>query len=204
MKKLSVVVIVTFVCFALRSCSLLPEPKKWNELKFRNPEKNGIIFGTFSSSSPISLYRGYWGNLTYPAKNKKKLAYLLNLAHGEPCCMAYHKHNGELDNGQTYFFIAELKEGQYELTSVNLEDANSMWINYKKITNFSYPIDIKKGKITYIGNISLDENHLEGDSLVKIHDNFEKDFKGIQTYVRKLDWNSVDKTSEIKIKYLKH
>ena len=203
MKKLSVVV-VTFVCFVLRSCSLLPEPKKWNELKFRNPERNGIIFGTFSFQSPIILYNGYYGNFVAVVNNKRKLTYLLSFVHGEYCCLQYYKHSGDLDNGQTYFFIAEMKEGQYEMTSVNLLYSEKWLSRKKEITNFSYPIDVNKGKITYIGNISLDENNLEGDSVVKIHDNFEKDFKGIQTYVRKLDWNSVDKTSEIKIKYFKH
>ena len=67
--------------------------------------------------------------------------------------------------------------------------------------SFSIPFDVKKGEITYVGNIIFNEYANENDTLVSYKNNYEKDINAIKTIQPSVDWSRAINDINRKIEY---
>ncbi|MBS1535081.1 MAG: hypothetical protein JST78_08385 [Bacteroidetes bacterium] len=113
------------------------------------------------------------------------------------------------DNNFTkkYLIIIEKKPGKYLINNFNAfaKDYDQSLSYYGNIYDFSIPIEVKKGEITYIGDIFFDEKINDKDMKpyssnnnnkmeFKISDNLDRDLKYFKIKNSKVDWSKVIKS----------
>ena len=66
---------------------------------------------------------------------------------------------------------------------------------------FSIPYEIKKGEITYIGNITFNDYAKKGEIVVGLNNKFERDIEELKKLQPSVDWNNVNNDRNRKIEY---
>ena len=67
--------------------------------------------------------------------------------------------------------------------------------NQYVIGGFSIPVEVKKGEITYIGNITINEDVPPNEMRTSIADKFEKDKNALKNMYKFVNWDSATKSS---------
>ena len=161
--------------------------------------ENGLIFGSISFPMQKLNYDGAFLQIDYISDDKKERRKNSCKIKIGPT-MFKGKHNGELDGGRTYLFVMEKKPGSYTIdwlrfTILKVGDYNGI---EKDVAGFYIPFDVKKGEITYIGNITIDEYAPLSNSIINISDQFEKDKNAMKEMQKMVNWDASIK-SELKI-----
>lgn len=158
---------------------------------FNNTSENGMIIGTITFPKKQPRFNHYFPGFLSSTNKFKEIAISPQVSFGE-------KHIGELDNGLTYLFALELSEDKYNFKGVRLSTIGYGYTTSSLISEIAVPFEIKKGQITYLGNIVIDEWAKEGDTLVKFSNKFEKDIRGFKTKMPNVNFdNIVDSKTKI-------
>lgn len=188
---LSVVLISTLTI--IQSCAVSSLPSQ--TLTFnKETAENGLLVGSITFPQEKAKFNGYFFRLTGNTSAEFQI---------KPEQITKMKHKGQTDNGRTYFFIIERPEGKYEIPSVRLFGNSGMIAlqrtNY--VGGFSIPYEIKKGEITYIGNINFNEYAEKGEKIVTLENKFERDIVEFKKLQPSIDWNTVKNDENRKIEY---
>jgi hypothetical protein len=165
--------------------------------------KNGLIFGSITFPNEKAKFNGYFLKIVIndsikkvSDKNSIEIRFI-------PEQILKMKHDGQLENGKTYLFVLERREGKYIIPGINLFNNYGYSTRSTFIDGFSIPFDVKKGEINYIGNIIFDENMSTNEHPVKINNNFKRDVDAIAKIQPSVDWRNAIDSENIKINYSK-
>lgn len=165
--------------------------------------KNGLIFGSITFPNEKAKFNGYFLKIVMndsikkvSDKNSIEIRFI-------PEQILKMKHDGQLENGKTYLFVLERREGKYIIPGINLFNNYGYSTRSTFIDGFSIPFDVKKGEINYIGNIIFDENMSTNEHPVKINNNFKRDVDAIAKIQPSVDWRNAIDSENIKINYSK-
>lgn len=197
-------ILIVFVM--LQSCTVAAPAIPTEPIKFRKENaKNGLIIGTVTFPHEKAQYNGYFIRIMSKEKDEKTAKKHSTEIHISPKQIVRMRHKGQIDNGLTYLFAIERPEGNYEISSIRL------FINYGYFTKtwliegFSIPFHVKKGEITYVGNLFFDESmgntDKNIDEIIKLESNFEKDIKAFQKIQPYTDWRMVIDREDYFISY---
>lgn len=151
--------------------------------------ENGLVVGsiTFPTVQPLfNSYRPYLQGVSDKGDSKEFVIL--------PEMTRMIKHNGELNNGKTYLFAIETAPGKYDLNRIKVTSKGFMdraWGDAVK--DFSIPVEVKKGEITYIGEINFNEYGDDIKALLTLSDNFNRDIKGLTAKQPSVDWTKTKK-----------
>lgn len=198
--KILLLLLITIVFIQSCAVSALPsEPMTFR----RETAKKGLIIGSITFPKEKARFNGYFIRVSGKDSDEKIAKKNSTEIHISPDQVWKMVHKGELDNGLTYLFAIEIPEGKYEIPSVRLF-SNSGIAALQKTTfsgSFSIPFDVKKGEITYVGNIVFNEYAEENDTLVSYRNNYEKDINAIKIIQPRVDWSKAINDVNRKIEY---
>jgi hypothetical protein len=185
--------------FLLNSCAVSGVSSE--PMNFQNgATENGLIIGsiTFTNAKPrFNAYFIGFGSLESDIKITRNNSKVIKIAPHQTVKLV---HSGELNEGRTYLFAFERPPGKYELSNIRLSSIGyGGTVRDNFIDKFSIPFEVKKGEITYIGEIGLNEYASKGDSLVKLGDNYRRDIDAIKIKQPNIDWESSKKSEKILI-----
>ena len=177
----------------LQSCTVAAPAIPQEPIIFRKESaKNGLLIGTITFPDEKAKYNGYFIRIISKENNEKIAKKHSIEIHISPKQIFKMKHNGQIDNGLTYLFAVERPEGNYEISSIRLFN-NYGFISktHHTLVVFQFPFNVKKGEITYIGNLFFDESGENTDKIIKLESNFERDIKAFQKIQPSTDWRMV-------------
>jgi hypothetical protein len=180
------VIIITTSCIAPRVSS--------SALNFNENSEKGMIIGSVTFPKKKPRYNHYFPRFISTNEISKEIVISPKVSFGE-------KHIGELDNGLTYLFALELNEDNYKFNTIRLGlvGIGGATKDYY-IKDFLVNFNVKKGEITYLGNIVINEWAKKGDTLVKFSNEFEKDLKGLKIKMPNVNFDNAT-NSKTKIIY---
>lgn len=204
--KLFKIITLSVILFSsiilVQSCAvsaLQSEPMTFS----KETSQNGMLIGSITFPTEKPKFNGYFirvSNINADEKIAKKNSTEIHIS---PEQIVRMKHKGQLDNGRTYLFAIERPEGKYEFPSVRLF-TNSGFAALQRTNysgSFSIPFDIKKGEITYVGNIIFNERAGENDTLVSYKNNYKRDIEEMKKIQPSVNWNQAINDENRKITY---
>ena len=186
LKASGIVLLLIIAISVFQSCAvaaLSSEP-----MKFDKSSEKGLLVGSVTFPTTNPNFSGYFFRLT----NNTSQEFQIN-----------RNQIGQLDGGRTYLFAIERPVGVSEIPSVRLFH-NSIMIagQYDVRTGgFSIPYEIKKGEITYIGNITFNDYAKKGDTVVGLNNKFDRDIEALKNVQPSIDWSNVKNDENRKIEY---
>ena len=158
MKKIISIFILSFL---LKSCATLPSKNIPQNYKEKNV--NGLIVGAISFDKKAKkIYNSYTfyyskiGGNEYdnPKKNKIKI-------NPEQTFWINFKPDFFDEDKAVYYFSVDREDGNYEFYAISLFE-NNVSFSQSYLMRIKIPFSIKKGKVSYLGEIYLDkESKLE-------------------------------------------
>ena len=194
--KHNLLLLFAFLSFSINChAQLLPE----KQIRFhKDYSQTGLVFGTLTFPEIKIRFDGYllWLGCKEDGKEQWKSCGKIYLTPQ----MFKKKHKGELDEGRTYLFAYEKPPGQYVISGLRLIILKvALGGTYTgpdtDITGFSIPFDVKKGQITYIGNININEYAFKGEQVVTLKDEFTKDMNAIKNIHKMVNWDIAVKST---------
>lgn len=164
----------------------------------KEENQNGLIFGTITFPKEIMRFDSYMLEIAYLSSDRKTQRKNSSKLIINPT-MFNKKHIGELDEGRTYLFAIEKPVGDYSICWLKLSTHKLMQYvpSETSVAGFSIPFTVKKGEITYIGNININEYATEGEEVVTIKDEFERDKSTINSLPINVNFNDAVKSDII-------
>ncbi len=159
----------------------------WEQLTFRpQMETGGMIVGSVTFTNPKAKFNNYFFLVSAVTTDKKTWRKNSQEFFVKPEQIFKMKHQGETDGGLTYIFAMKRNEGQYEINHLRLASVGYGTSRSDIVKGFKIPINVKKGEITYVGNIHVNEYAAPGETIVTLNDTYERDInmaKILQPYV---------------------
>jgi hypothetical protein len=181
---LSIVLFSTIIL--VQSCAVTSLPSE--PMSFSKSSEKGLLVGSVTFPTNTPNFSGYFFRLT----NNTSQEFQIN-----------RNESGQLDEGRTYLFVIERPVGVSEIPSVRLFHNSGMIAGQYdvKTGGFSIPYEIKKGEITYIGNITFNDYAKKGDVVVGLNNKFERDIEELKKLQPSIDWTTVQNDENRKIEY---
>lgn len=192
-------IILVLVCLASCGSSAMQE----TSINFReHTATNGRVVGsvTFVNSKP--MHNTYWITFSNTSadnkiarRNSKSVAFSANTLQRE--------FVGELDLGRTYLYTIDLEVGDYDLASMLFIRDVGAYTEYARYSGFSIPFKSEKGKITYLGNVVIDESKMGEKSFINLKNSYERDINTIRKTYPEVIWTRALNDTTRKIEYQK-
>lgn len=163
---------------------------------FEPTSEKGLAVGTitFEQDTPKNdIYRFFYE----PVSDDKKI---VKKNDGKIMIKARNKENkraftGDFAKGQTYLFVIERAPGNYKFNQHTvLNRIGSMGqVSFSK--EYAIPFEIKKGEITYLGELSYNDRSEPGSPRMIVYNRYERDLEELQKKYPNIDWKkAVDRT----------
>ncbi|MGB6083164.1 hypothetical protein [Moheibacter sp.] len=174
--------VLTFLLFIFFNCtsSKQTKPIEPNPLYFSENNTSGLVVGTLT----FVHERARFGNYSIQVVNKNENEYIakqnsttVNII---PDLLWKPKHRGELDNGQTYLIVFKRMKGSYEINHIDVSGQGISTTFSSVFSGFSIPFNVEEGKITYIGNLIIDEFSDNSTYGIIHRNNFDRDIEEFQ------------------------
>jgi hypothetical protein len=188
--KLFKIITLSVVLFSsiilVQSCAVASLPTE--PMNFSKSSEKGLLVGSVTFPTNKPNFNGYFFRLT----NNTSQEFQIN-----------RNQDGQLDEGKTYLFVIERPVGVSEIPSVRLFHNSGMIAGQYDVRTggFSIPYEIKKGEITYIGNITFNDYAKKGDIVVGLNNKFERDIEELKKLQPSIDWSNVKNDENRKIEY---
>lgn len=159
-----------------------------------SPEK-GLAIGTITFESDVpknDIYRFLYKPVSDDKKFIKKNEGKVEIKARDGKRRAF---TGDFANGQTYMFMIERLPGKYNFTQHTvLSGLGSMGnVNFSK--EYAIPFEIKKGEITYLGELSYNDLAQPGSPRIVVYDRYDRDIAEFKKKYSNIDWKlATDKT----------
>jgi len=162
---------------------------------FNSASENGLAAGTitFEATTPKNdIYRFLYEPASDDKKFIKKNNGKVEIKAREGNKRAF---KGDFANGQTYTFVIERAPGNYFFKQHTvLNGLGSMGhVNFSK--EYAVPFEIKKGQITYLGELSYNDLSEPGSPRIVVYGRYDRDIAELKKKYPGIDWNlATDKT----------
>jgi len=165
---------------------------------FNASSQNGLAVGTitFESTAPKNdIYRFFYeatsGDKKFKSKNKGKITIKGRNDKNESA------FSGDFASGQTYLFVIEREPGNYAFTQYSYLDHIGPSGMVKSSKLFEIPFEIKKGEITYLGELSYNDLAEIGTPRLVVYGRYERDLAEFKKKYPNIDWSiASDKTAK--------
>lgn len=164
-------VLTTLVVIVISSCASKPSKNVITNLLPNSTE--GIIVGTISVEMKSPIYNSYFFH--YNKVLEDSFDVYENRIWIYPNQMIKKKHDADYVDGSKAVYLFSVKEfaGNYQFSLVKFND-NAAPIYLKSFEKtLDFPFEIKKGKVTYFGEIYLDTNN----GIIEKNDMSDRDLK---------------------------
>jgi hypothetical protein len=165
--------------------------------------EGGLICGSVTFPKEKALYNGYFFMVSAVTDDRKTWRKKSKEIRINPEQIFKMKHDGELDGGLTYLFILERPAGNYTINNVRLF-TNGPFVAMQRDDNmqgFSIPFEVKKGEITYVGNILYNEYLEAGQKVVEFKNNYDRDIAELKRLQPHVLWNLAENDTTRTIEY---
>jgi hypothetical protein len=172
------------VLFILASCSSSGGINK----DFVPSTQKGLAVGTvtFEGDIPVNdIYRFFYQPVTTDKKEKRKHSGKIEIKARKDNQSAF---NGDFNNAKTYLFIIEAEPGKYEFNQYNYLDHIGYTGMVYTSKEFSIPFEIKKGEITYIGELAYRDAARPGETRIYVSGYFERDINEFKNKYPFIKW----------------
>lgn len=187
--------LLLFTAIILTACSSASTDKAPET--FTATSNNGLAIGTitFEGDTPVNdIYRFFYkaqsGDKKFMKRNAGKII-INGRANKES------GFNGDFNNKKTYLYIIEREPGTYAFTQYNYLDhlgANGM-VSSSKL--FAIPFEIKKGEITYVGEMAYKDMAEKGTPRIFVADYYTRDLPEFKNKYPNIDWSkAINKTAK--------
>lgn len=163
---------------------------------FNASSEKGLAVGTitFESKAPKNdIYRFFYEPTSDDKKFvKKNDGKIMIKARNEKNDRAF---SGDFAEGQSYVFVIECAPGMYAFNQHTvLNHIGSMGqVSYSK--KYAIPFEIKKGEITYLGELSYNDLSEPGSPRVVVYDRYNRDLSELKKKYPNIDWTkAIDRT----------
>lgn len=165
---------------------------------FTSASQKGLAAGTITFESPMpknDIYRFFYeatsGDKKFKNANAGKI--IIKARNGEN----QSGFNGDFNNKQTYLFVIEREPGTYAFNQYSYLDhigPNGM-VNASKL--FAIPFEIKKGEVTYLGELSYNDLAEVGTPRLVVYGRYDRDLAEFKKKYPNIDWSlAADKTAK--------
>lgn len=162
----------------------------------------GRVVGSVTFVNTKPKYEGYRVAFTSTSTDKKIARKNYNSINFSTDQMP-KAFTGELERGQTYLFTCPMEIGDYNASSIVFIYSSGTYINYLTYSGFSIPFNVQKGKITYIGNIVVDESKMGQESFITLKNSYARDINAIRRTYPEVIWTRALNDTTRKIEYKK-
>jgi hypothetical protein len=165
---------------------------------FGPESETGLAIGTitFEAEKPVNdIYRFFYEGTSDDAKfNKRNGNKIMIKARNEENEKAF---SGDFANGHTYLFVIEAQPGTYAFTQYNYLDRIGPTGMVSSSKTFAIPYEVKKGEITYVGELSYNDLSEPGSPRLVVYDRYARDLEELAKKHPKIDWRkAVNKTAK--------
>lgn len=188
--------IYLLLLFLLSLISCSPAEDKAPQ-SFTPTSDKGLAIGTITFEDDVpqnDIYRFFYYPQTSDKKNVKKNKGKIQLLGRTKEGRGY---SGDFNTQKTYLFVIENEPGNYAFTEYNVLSK----IGYAGMVSFSpkfsIPFDIKKGEITYLGELTYIEKAQVGTPKIIVTGRMERDVAEFKKKFPHINWdNTVDRTAK--------
>lgn len=162
-------------------------------------ETEGLIIGSITFTKEKAKFNSYFFNISAISDDKKFVRRNSGEFYISPDLVFNSKHKGQSADRLTYTFIIKKKPGQYVINQLRLSSVGYMTTRDSFITGFKIPFEVKKGEITYIGNIGLNEYAESNEKVLTLNNTFERDTNLLFLYQPYVLWKTATNESNRQI-----
>jgi hypothetical protein len=162
---------------------------------FDASSQKGLAIGTltFEGDVPVNdIYRFFYEAQSGDKKFKKQNGGKIIIKGRENKVSAF---NGDFNNKKTYLIIIERDPGMYAFNQYSFLDhigSNGMVSDSKK---FAIPFEIKKGEITYFGEMSYVDQAAKGSTRIFVASYLDRDIAEFKKKYPGINWDkAIDRT----------
>ncbi len=183
---------IIFLLLVFFNCasSKQPKPIEPNPLIFSENSTPGLVVGTITFLHEKARFGNYIVQVTNMSSDEdvaKRNSTTITLV---PNLLWMAKHDGELDDGHTYLIVFKRMKGSYEINHIDVNGQGYLTTFSSVYKNFSIPFEIEEGKITYIGNLLIDEFSGNSSYGIMHRNNFERDMEELQKFYPNVKFSS--------------
>ena len=165
---------------------------------FGPESETGLAIGTitFEAERPVNdIYRFFYEGTTADAKfNKRNGGKIMVKARNND---NQKEFSGDFNSGYTYLFVVEAQPGTYAFTQYNYLDRIGPTGMVSSSKTFAIPYEVKKGEITYVGELSYNDLAEPGSPRLVVTDRYGRDLEELGKKYPKIDWKkAVNKTAK--------
>jgi hypothetical protein len=156
---------------------------------FTAASQTGLAIGTitFAGEAPKNdIYRFFFypvsGDKKFMKQNRGKIQILGRIDDERA-------YNGDFNDKKTYLFAIEREPGQYAFTQYNYltKKGPTGMVNSSK--EFAVPFEVKKGEISYIGELTYMEKAEPGTPRIIVADYLARDIEQFKQKFPKINWD---------------
>jgi len=158
---------------------------------FNAASDKGLAIGTitFEGDTPVNdIYRFFYmanvGDKKFMKRNAGKII-INGRANKEG------GFNGDFNNKKTYLYVIEREPGAYAFTQYNYLDHLGSHGMVTSSKTFAIPFEIKKGEITYIGEMAYKDVAEKGTPRIFVADYLARDLPEFKTKYPNIKWDKV-------------
>lgn len=178
------IIITALIVAACGSQQTTPVPETLSP----SPEK-GLAVGTitFEGDVPLNdIYRFFYEATSGDKKFKKANAGKIIISGRTDGKSMF---NGDFNDKKTYLFIIEREPGAYAFTQYAYLDHLGPSGTVSSSKPFAIPFEIKKGEITYVGELDYVDLIKKGDIRIFVADYFTRDIAEFKKKYPQADWD---------------
>jgi len=154
-----------------------------------SPEKGvAIATITFEGDTPVNdIYRFFYNAQSGDKSFKKRNAGKILISGRENKGKGF---NGDFNDKKSYLVVIEREPGSYAFTQYSYLDhlgSNGM-VSSSKL--FAIPFEIKKGEITYVGELDYKDVAEKGSARIFVADYFSRDLQEFKKKYPSVNWDA--------------
>lgn len=197
--RLSTIIILLTATLITNSCGTSAMQETSIDFKEHTATAGRVVGSiTFVNTKPV--HEGYW--LTFISQDPDpKIARRNSSSVTLGADNFERKFTGEVERGQTYIFTQELEVGSYDLSKMMFIHQQGLKQIFTTYYGFSIPFNVQKGKITYVGNVVVDESIMGQEYFISYKNSYARDINAIRRTYPEVIWTRALNDTTRKIEY---
>jgi len=164
---------------------------------FTASSETGLAVGTitFEGDTPVNdIYRFFYNAQSGDKKFIKRNSGKIVISGRENKAGGF---NGDFNDKKSYLVVIEKEPGTYAFTQYSYLDHLGPTGMVSSSKNFTIPFEIKKGEITYFGEMAYKDMAEKGTPRIFVADYYSRDLQELKKKYPNIDWDkAVNKTAK--------
>ncbi len=186
MKRIFATLSLAIIVSCSSSKEVDPSPEKLTVA-----EQKGIAIGTitFEGDVPMNdIYRFFYNATSGDKKFQKANTGKIIIRGRNDNNKTF---NGDFNNKHSYLFIIEREPGNYAFTQYSFLDHKGPTGAVSISKEFEIPFEIKKGEVSYVGELDYVDQAAKGSPRIFVADYQERDLEAFKKKYPDFNWNDI-------------